>query len=252
MINKKDILTRIRAADDTPPIGAYATEIPDNSYVVGNQTSQMVYNQTPEKDMGTGNRDGFAGELNKMASNTYLEKIASQEFDRVNAYKKNHSKEVNRSFSNGALGGSLIGGLTSRSTSLKGRSKGALMGMGVGAIVGKVFNKDKDASTAAFKTIGQEASHNIKMGRGHVLEKIASMAAIKSWPARLVKDIKDAPPLNQLGLAGGAVFGLGKAKGGYDSHKSSKHHANLEERSLKALHKINKNLGQALPVTSKV
>lgn len=152
MITEKNILTRIRAADTDAPVGAYAVEIPDNRYVVGNLNSQHMYNQTKEEDNGAGSMDGFAGEMNKKAS-VYL-------------------------------------------------------------------------------------------------EKIANMAALKSWPKRLIKDIKDAPPLNQLGLAGGAVFGLGKAKGGYESHKSSKHHANLEERSLKALHKINKNLGQVAVVPS--
>lgn len=78
------------------------------------------------------------------------------------------------------------------------------------------------------------------------LEKIAmSLNTVKSWPSRLVKNIKDAEPLTQVGIGGGTLIGAGKLKSWNDDRQSKKHHATLEERSLKTLQSINRNLAKA-------
>jgi hypothetical protein len=152
-INK---FTRIRAAEDASPVGAFAVEIPSNAYVTGNQISKSVYNQTEEKDNGGGDMgSSMTGDMLKSASNVYL-------------------------------------------------------------------------------------------------EKLASMAALKSWPRRLVKNIKEAEPLTQLGLGVGAVVGAGKAKAAYDNTRTHKTHAHLEERSLKTLQAINRNLNKAVVTKSSI
>lgn len=151
MTSEKNTFIKTRAADNEPPVGAYATEIPDNRFVVGNQSSQMMYNQTPDKDNGNGNTGsasvGSGYGLDKMASNIYLEKIAS------------------------------------------------------------------------FK-------------------------GVKTWVRRLVNDVKDAPPLNQLGLAGGAVFGAVKLKDSLSRSHSDKQHTQLTEQSLRSLQGINRKLNK--------
>ncbi len=148
MTNNK--FTRIRAADDEPPIGAYAVEIPSNQYVEGNQISKSLYNQTKEQDNGRGNMGASeTGDILKSA-NVYLEKIASM------------------------------------------------------------------------------------------------LTSAKSWPHRLRTNIKEAEPLTQLGIGMGAIIGVGKAKAGYDNMTSHKHHATMEEKSLKALQAINRNLSKAV------
>jgi hypothetical protein len=146
MIKKEDIFTKIRAADSGPPAGAYATEIPDKRYVVGNLNSQYEYNQTVDKDNGQGNTGvGSGGGISKLASNIYL-------------------------------------------------------------------------------------------------EKIASMSTVKSWSKRLYQNVKDAEPLTQVGIAGGMLIGAGKLKNVYDDKVLKKQHSTLEERSLKTLQSINRNL----------
>lgn len=145
---------KTRAADNEPPIGAFATEIPDNRFVVGNQSSQMMYNQTPDKDNGNGNTGsamvGSGYGLDKMAHNVYLEKIASK--------------------------------------------------------------------------------------------------GIRGWVRRLITDVKDAPPLNQLGLAGGAAFGGVKLKDYMSRTNSDKQHTQLSEQSLRALHGINRKLNKVTSI----
>lgn len=151
MTSENNKFIKTRAADNEPPIGAYATEIPDNRFVVGNMNSQMMYNQTPDKDNGNGNTGsasvGSGYGLDKMAGNIYLEKIAS-------------------------------------------------------------FN------------------------------------GVKKWVHRLITDIKEAPPLNQLGLAGGAVFGGVKLKEYVNKNRSTKQTVQLNEQSLRALHGISRKLNK--------
>lgn len=73
------------------------------------------------------------------------------------------------------------------------------------------------------------------------LEKIASM---KGWAKDLARNIREAEPLTQVGIGLGTVIGAGKAKAGYDNMTSHKHHATMEERSLKTLQAINRNLSK--------
>ena len=145
---------KTRAADSEPPIGAYATEIPDNRFVVGNQSSQMMYNQTPDKDNGNGNTGsamvGSGYGLDKMAHNVYLEKLAS--------------------------------------------------------------------------------------------------GGIRGWVRRLVTDVRDAPPLNQLGLAGGAAFGGVKLKDSLSRSNSEKQHTQLTQQSLRSLQGINRKLNKVTSI----
>lgn len=76
------------------------------------------------------------------------------------------------------------------------------------------------------------------------LEKIASMASLKTWPGRLAKNIKEAEPLTQLGIGMGTIIGAGKAKATYDNMTTHKHHASMEEKSLRTLQAINRNLAK--------
>jgi hypothetical protein len=151
MITEKNILTRIRAADDNPPASAYATEIPSNEYVTGNLLSKSVYNQTKEEDNGNGN----------FGTHT------SGEFDKA-------------------------------------------------------------------------ASHNA------YLEKIAQHGWVKDWGRRLIKNVKEAEPLTQLGIATGAVVGIGKAQNLYSTKKTHRTQHTLEERSLKTLQSINRRLNKVV------
>lgn len=138
--------TRIRAAEDAPPVGAFAVEIPSNEYVMGNLLSKCKYLQTKEENNGGGDMGtSDAGDLNKSA-NVYLEKIAS----------------------------------------------------------------------------------------------------MKGWAKGLVKNIKESEPLTQVGIGIGSIVGMGKAKAGYDNMTSNKHHKTMEERSLKTLQAINRNLNKAV------
>jgi hypothetical protein len=68
------------------------------------------------------------------------------------------------------------------------------------------------------------------------------MSTVKSWGKRLYKNVKDAEPLTQVGIAGGMLIGAGKLKNVYDDKVLKKQHSTLEERSLKTLQSINRNL----------
>lgn len=140
--------TRIRAAEDAPPVGAFAVEIPSNEYVTGSLLSKCLYLQTKEENNGGGDMGtSDTGNLNKSASeNKYIEKIAS----------------------------------------------------------------------------------------------------MSSWAKGLAKNIKEAEPLTQVGIGLGAVVGAGKAKAGYDNMTNNKHRKTMEEKSLKALQAINRNLNKAV------
>lgn len=153
MINQNNILTRIRAADDNPPVGAYAIEIPSNQYVTGNLMSQSAYTQTKEEDNGNGN----------MGSQTTMEMSKS-----ANVY----------------------------------------------------------------------------------LEKIAKYTGFKDWAKGLVKNIKEAEPLTQVGMGVGALVGAGKVSNMYDASMKHRTQKEYEERSLKTLQAINRNLNKAVVVKS--
>lgn len=151
MINQKNILARIQAADDNPPASAYAEEIPSNRYVTGNLLSQSAYSQTKEEDNGNGNDGSHSvGEMNKSA-NVYL-------------------------------------------------------------------------------------------------EKIAKYGGFKDWAKGLVKNIKEAEPLTQVGMGVGGLVGAGKISNMYHTSMKHKDQTNYEERSLKTLQAINRNLNKAVVV----
>lgn len=91
--------------------------------------------------------------------------------------------------------------------------------------------------------MGTNDTSSLTKTANRYLEKIASM---KSWPHRLLINIKEAEPLTQVGIGIGGIVGAGKAKAGYDNMMNHKHTKTIEEKSLKTLQAINRNLSKAV------
>jgi hypothetical protein len=108
-----------------------------------------------------------------------------------------------------------------------------------------MYNQTKEENNGNGGTGSHSSGELNKMASNRYLEKIASVASSISWPKRLLKNVKEAEPLTQVGIAGGALIGAGKAKSWYDDKQTKLHHSTLEERSLKTLQSINRNLAKS-------
>jgi hypothetical protein len=80
------------------------------------------------------------------------------------------------------------------------------------------------------------------------LEKIAKFAGFKDWAKRLMKNVREAEPLTQVGMGLGALVGAGKISNMYGTSVKHKTQSEYEERSLKTLQAINRNLNKAVVV----
>jgi hypothetical protein len=107
------------------------------------------------------------------------------------------------------------------------------------------YNQTEDKDNGQGNTGVGSGGGISKLASNVYLEKIASMSSVKSWGTRLLKNVKEAEPLTQLGIGGGMLIGAGKLKNVYDDRVLKKHHSSLEERSLKTLQSINRNLRNA-------
>lgn len=109
------------------------------------------------------------------------------------------------------------------------------------------YNQTKEedngnGNTGTHSVMDKAASANI------YLEKIAKYTGIKDWAKALVKNVREAEPLTQVGIGMGALMGAGKVGNIYDSTKKHRNQVNYEERSLKTLQAINRNLNKAVVV----
>jgi hypothetical protein len=134
-------------------------------------------------------------------------------------------------------------------------------------ILNKIKTSEKKAPVGAFATeidsnadvVGNlnsqflynqtpEKDNGLQKMANKYLEKVASMAAIKSWPKRLYHDIAGASPLAQIGIASGAVVGTSKVIDTLEQAKANIERKRSERKSLHALNSIKKTLDNAVVV----